>query len=144
MTSGVRSRATSAILAATGALMLSACVSGENPAASKTVAYIPNYEGGAAAPVIYGYEDPSKTGSVVPVDLGQTSPTQMFIKLSQSFAPAGKVSFLVTNTDTVTHEFVVLATDQPATRSRSRPSRASRTGSTRTRPGSPTWVRPAT
>jgi uncharacterized cupredoxin-like copper-binding protein len=54
-------------------------------------------------------------GSIpITVDLGSTSPTQMFINLSQSFAPEGQVSFLVTNTDTETHEFVVLATDTPA------------------------------
>jgi uncharacterized cupredoxin-like copper-binding protein len=50
----------------------------------------------------------------VAVELGSTSPDQMFIKLSQDYAPAGKVSFLVTNSDTETHEFVVLSTDQPA------------------------------
>ena len=111
-----RSRGRRAALgAAVAALVLSACVAEGGPSASKTVAYIPDYQGGGeSTPVIYGYEDPSKTGSVVPVELGQTSPTQMFIKLSQSFAPSGTVSFLVTNSDTVTHEFVVLATDKPA------------------------------
>ena len=34
--------------------------------------------------------------------------------MSQSAAPEGSVSFLVTNTADETHEFVVLQTDQPA------------------------------
>jgi uncharacterized cupredoxin-like copper-binding protein len=50
----------------------------------------------------------------VTADLGQTSASSMFIHLSATTAPAGKVTFVVTNTDTVTHEFVVLKTDQPA------------------------------
>jgi uncharacterized cupredoxin-like copper-binding protein len=50
----------------------------------------------------------------VQVGLNTTSSTQMSIDLSQSVAPQGKVSFLVTNTADETHEFVVLATDTPA------------------------------
>ena len=38
----------------------------------------------------------------------------MSIELSQSYAPAGKVSFLITNAGTMDHEMVVLRTDQPA------------------------------
>jgi uncharacterized cupredoxin-like copper-binding protein len=53
-------------------------------------------------------------GAVVDADLGQTSDTDMFIHLSSSVAPTGTVSFVVANTDTVTHEFVVLQTDHPA------------------------------
>ncbi len=49
------------------------------------------------------------TGSLV-----DASPTDMSITLSQPFAPKGRVSFLVTNAGTMTHEFVVLATDQAA------------------------------
>jgi uncharacterized cupredoxin-like copper-binding protein len=50
----------------------------------------------------------------VSVDLGQTDPQHMFIHLSSTTAPSGKVSFIVTNTDTRKHEFVVLATKTPA------------------------------
>src|SRR5438552_4095062 len=38
----------------------------------------------------------------------------MAIDLSQSYAPAGPVSFLITNAGTVDHEMVVLKTDRPA------------------------------
>src|SRR5438093_531049 len=38
----------------------------------------------------------------------------MAIDLSQSYAPAGPVSFLITNAGTVDHEMVVLKTDKPA------------------------------
>jgi uncharacterized cupredoxin-like copper-binding protein len=50
----------------------------------------------------------------VAVSLGQTSATAMFIHLSADQAPSGKVTFYVTNTDSMTHEFVVLKTDTPA------------------------------
>jgi uncharacterized cupredoxin-like copper-binding protein len=119
MPARTRSRATSlrvALSAAIASVALTACVAaGEGPGASRTVASIPGYQAGqATAPVTLGYEDPSKTGTVVQVELGQTSTTQMFIEMSQSFAPSGTVSFLVTNTGTETHEFVVLATETMA------------------------------
>jgi len=50
----------------------------------------------------------------VTVTLSATDPAHMSIGLSQSFAPTGQVSFLVSNTDTVEHEFVVLETDTSA------------------------------
>jgi uncharacterized cupredoxin-like copper-binding protein len=50
----------------------------------------------------------------VTASLGETDATHMFIHLSQPFAPGGKVSFLVSNDGTKTHEFVVLATKTPA------------------------------
>jgi uncharacterized cupredoxin-like copper-binding protein len=50
----------------------------------------------------------------ITAQLIDTSPQQMSIELSQSYAPAGKVSFLITNAGTVGHEMVVLRTDQPA------------------------------
>jgi uncharacterized cupredoxin-like copper-binding protein len=46
--------------------------------------------------------------------LGESSSTQMFINLSAATAPAGKITFQVTNEGTKTHEFVVLRTDTPA------------------------------
>src|SRR5689334_24397989 len=55
------------------------------------------------------------TGSTaVSATLADTSSTQMSITLSQSYAPAGKVTFLITNAGTMGHEMVVLKTDQPA------------------------------
>src|SRR5207247_11029152 len=50
----------------------------------------------------------------ITASLSDTDPTHMAIDLSQSFAPAGPVSFLITNDGTVDHEMVVLKTDQPA------------------------------
>ncbi len=50
----------------------------------------------------------------VVVGLGETDPTTMYIHLSQPYAPQGKVSFIVTNEGTETHEFVVLQTKTAA------------------------------
>ena len=55
-----------------------------------------------------------KGSTPVTATLADTSPTQMSIELSQPYAPAGKVSFLITNAGTMDHEMVVLKTDQPA------------------------------
>ena len=50
-------------------------------------------------------------GSVpVTVALGETDSQHMYIHMSQAVAPQGKVSFVVTNEGTETHEFVVLST----------------------------------
>ena len=47
----------------------------------------------------------------VTADLGDTSSTQMFIHLSQDYAPAGPVSFIINNTSTtMEHELVGFAT----------------------------------
>ena len=112
----MRKRASGVVVTAIAAMLaivLTAC-SASAPTAAGTVAFIPNYTGGgtteASAPV-QGYSSPIP---VVSVDLADTSPDQMAITLGQSFAPTGKVSFLVTNSGTVTHEFVVLQTDTPA------------------------------
>ena len=52
---------------------------------------------------------------IVLVNLGETSPTQMYIHLSQPYAPAGKVTFLITNDSTTTkHELVGFHTKTPA------------------------------
>ena len=52
-----------------------------------------------------------KGSTPVTADLGDTSSTQMFIHLSQDYAPAGTVSFLITNTSTtMEHELVGFAT----------------------------------
>ena len=80
----------------------------------ETVAMIPGYTGGAAAPSgppIQGYVAPIP---VISVGLSETDETHMAIDLSQPFAPQGKVSFLVTNAGAKKHEFVVLQTDTAA------------------------------
>ena len=50
----------------------------------------------------------------ITVSLGETDATHMFIDLSQSYAPEGKVTFIITNTGAEGHELVVLATDTAA------------------------------
>ena len=94
------------------ALLLVAC-SAHPPEVTGTVAFIPGYQGGpVAAPApIEGYGSPVP---VVTATLADTSSTKMSIELSQPYAPAGKVSFLITNAGTMDHEMVVLKTDQPA------------------------------
>ncbi len=81
--------------------------------ATNTVAFIPDYQpgGGATKVVPQGYT--AATQPIV-VSLGETDSTHMFIDLSQSFAPAGKVSFIITNTGKQAHEMVVLQTDTMA------------------------------
>jgi len=102
-----------AILAGVVPFSLAAC-SANAPTAAGTVAYIPNYQGGGeavAGPPVQGYRSPIP---VITASLSDTDPTHMAIDLSQSFAPAGPVSFLITNDGTVDHEMVVLKTDKPA------------------------------
>jgi uncharacterized cupredoxin-like copper-binding protein len=82
--------------------------------AGRTVALIPGYQGGgggAPAAQILGYPE---IGNVVTVDLSETDATHMAITMSTTHVAEGKVNFLVTNSGTKTHEFVVLATDTPA------------------------------
>jgi len=50
----------------------------------------------------------------ITVSLGETDPSHMFIHLSATSAPAGQVTFQVTNEGTRKHEFVVLSTSIPA------------------------------
>ena len=93
-------------------LVLTACL--QSGAGGNTVAMIPGYRGAsgtAAAATAAGY--PAST-NVIKATLADTSSTQMSITLSQTSAPAGKVSFLITNAGTMDHEMVVLQTDQPA------------------------------
>ena len=104
-------KATSALAVASW-FLLSACSSTVGGAGG-TVAMIPGYQGGAAATPAppQGYPVDQQ---VVSVTLGENSSTDMFIDMSQDFAPTGKVSFLVTNTGTETHEFVALQTETAA------------------------------
>src|SRR5712691_9640532 len=56
-----------------------------------------------------------KGATTILATLGDTSPTQMFIRLSQAYAPAGPVAFLITNASTtMPHELVGFATPTPA------------------------------
>ncbi len=55
-----------------------------------------------------------KGSTPVTVSLGETDATHMFVDLSQSYAPEGKVSFIITNNGTKDHEFVALQTDTMA------------------------------
>ena len=99
------------LLAVSVAFVLSGCL--ETASGGQTVATIPGYEPGSAAPrtaVALGYPAPP----VITATLSDASSTQMSITLSQTYAPAGKVSFLITNDGTMDHEMVVLRTDQPA------------------------------
>ena len=77
------------------------------------MAFIAGYQpgGGTVAAVPQGY---TAADQPIVVGLGETDPTHMFIHLSQSFSSEGAVSFVVTNSGTETHEFVVLRTDSPA------------------------------
>ena len=50
----------------------------------------------------------------VTVALGETDPNTMYIHMSQPAVPQGRVSFIVTNEGTETHEFVVLRTKTAA------------------------------
>ena len=55
-----------------------------------------------------------KGSTPITASLGETDATHMFIDLSQSFAPEGQVSFIITNDGTKDHELVALATDTMA------------------------------
>ncbi|HXJ62310.1 MAG TPA: sulfocyanin-like copper-binding protein [Actinomycetota bacterium] len=75
---------------------------------------VPLPTGAAAGSGTHATAVVSANPGIVTADLGQNSPTDMFIHMSSVTAPAGKVTFVVQNDDTQTHEFVVLKTDHPA------------------------------
>lgn len=52
-------------------------------------------------------------GTPVAVEVGETSDTEMFMKLDTATVPAGKVTFTLTNNGKKAHEMVVLKTDEP-------------------------------
>ncbi|MDP9234042.1 MAG: hypothetical protein M3P01_05760 [Actinomycetota bacterium] len=92
---------------ALAALLFVSCA-GSVGSANGTVVMIPGYNGHAVAQVQpQGYPVPRTT---IRVTLSETDSQHMAITLSQAFAPAGKVSFIVTNQGAQTHEFVTLAT----------------------------------
>ena len=96
------------VVAIVSAGLLAACSSGTPQGASNTVAMIPGYVpgGGTTTAVPQGY---TVSTQPIAVTLGETDATHMFIDMAQSFAQAGPVTFIVTNTGKETHEFVVLA-----------------------------------
>ena len=51
-------------------------------------------------------------GTPVSVSVGETSDTEMFMKLDTASVPAGKVTFTLTNSGKKPHEMVVLKTDE--------------------------------
>ncbi len=96
-------------------LLLPACIAGQGSVTAggwSTLARLPNASqpkatGASAGPQVLN-------SPIVEVQLGSTSATSMFIHLSSITAPAGKVTFLITNTDTMEHELVGFATKTPA------------------------------
>ena len=107
---GSRSRTASALILA---LLLGACGGTGTGTSEHTVAYIPGFSGSSSAPAPepLGFAPHRRT---ITVALGETDAQHMYIHMSQAVAPQGKVSFVVTNEGTETHEFVVLSTDTPA------------------------------
>jgi uncharacterized cupredoxin-like copper-binding protein len=97
-------------LAATGTLfLLVACSGAGSSGVAGTVAMIPGYQGGQGAAAVQPLRYPG-SAQIVHVTLGETSPTAMYIHLSQTAVPEGKVSFVITNEGKEKHEFVVLQT----------------------------------
>ena len=100
-------------LTAVAGLLLVACGAAGGGAAKNTVAFIPGYTpGGSPGPSTSAMSAASP--GIVTVALGETDQSHMYIHLSGVAAPSGKVTFVVTNEGTKTHEFVVLATKTPA------------------------------
>ena len=100
------------VLAAAATMVLAACQDAGPASDSNTVVMIPNYQsGGQVQPQPQSY---TQTTNVITVALGESDPNTMYIHMSQPYAPEGKVSFIVTNEGTETHEFVVLQTKTPA------------------------------
>lgn len=83
--------------------VLAAC-GGDDDTTAATTTEVP----AAAAP------EPAADPGTIDVTLVDVSSTQMSLIPSAASAPAGTVTFVVTNTGTREHEFLVLATDIPA------------------------------
>ena len=101
-----RPRVTAVSVLAAASLLLSACLSPGSAGGTKTVAMIPNYQGGGGAVQAQPNGYPA-TSTIISVELGDSSSTSMFIHMSQSYAPQGPVTFLITNSSaTMDHELV--------------------------------------
>jgi uncharacterized cupredoxin-like copper-binding protein len=109
-TQGVRGRVAISVILA---FLLAACGGPGSGSSEHTVAYIPGFSGASAAPAAepLGFAPHRRT---ITVALGETDATHMYIHMSQTVAPEGSVSFVVTNEGAETHEFVVLSTDTAA------------------------------
>ena len=101
-----RPRVMAITVLATASMLLSACISPGSAGGAKTVAMIPNYQGGGGAVQAQPNGYPANK-TVISVELGDTSASSMFIHMSQSYAPQGPVTFLITNSSTtMDHELV--------------------------------------
>jgi len=101
---------------AVGSLLLASCAGTGPGGATNTVAFIPGYQpgGGTTTTSVVPQGYTALTQPIV-VTLGDTSATSMFIHLSQAYAPAGKVTLIITNSSTtMDHELVGFATKTPA------------------------------
>ncbi len=92
-------------VAASALMLMSACVNPNGASGSGGGDVGAGLALGGASPT------PAAPSNIVQVSLGETSPTQMFIKLSQDTAVEGQVTFQVSNDGNRKHEFVVLRTD---------------------------------
>jgi uncharacterized cupredoxin-like copper-binding protein len=95
-------------VAASALMLMSACVNpngGSGAGGGDVGAGLAVGAGSSSSPT------PAAPSNIVQVSLGETSPTQMFITLSQSTAVSGDVTFQVSNDGAKKHEFVVLRTD---------------------------------
>jgi uncharacterized cupredoxin-like copper-binding protein len=86
------------IMVVAGALVLGACGSSSDSEAD-TGAAIPSEGSG---------------DSTIAVAVGETDADTMYMRLSQDSAPAGPITFVVTNEGQKEHEFIVIQTDTPA------------------------------
>jgi len=84
-------------LVASFALLVAACSSDDS-----------GTDGGAEVPT------GATGGTTVAVSMGEDGPDSMFMNLSAATAPAGVVTFVITNEGTKEHEFVVLSTPTAA------------------------------
>lgn len=87
------------MLAVVAGLLLAACGGDESSSG----------DGGGGATVGGG-----DSGQAVAVSVGENSPDEMYMRLSQDSAAAGSVTFVVTNEGQKEHEFLVIKTDTPA------------------------------
>jgi len=86
------------------ALFLSACSSSSS---STPTAAAPTSEAPTTAPPV------ATDGTPIAVAVGEIDVNNQYMTLDSSTAPAGTVTFTVTNEGVKKHEFVILATDTP-------------------------------
>ena len=91
--------------AAVAALFLGACSSSNDTGSSPTTA-VPTTEAPTTAA-------PTTEGTPIAVLVGEIDVNTQYMTLDSATAPAGTVTFTVTNEGVKKHEFVVLATDTP-------------------------------